>query len=372
MNRKDTNGIRKCYICGRTNHTARDCRSPKTESSGSWDRPKKPSNAKVVQSGDSQNGSQLPLQVLYSDSDEGEDGDVRMVHIRDARVEIQGVPAYGFVDIGADMSIIGGNLFKKVATVACLTKRDFKPTDKTPRNNDGGTFSLDGRMDLEVTFNGKSIITTVYIRIDAEDQLLLSEGVCRQLGIVNYDPLVEVWRGGRQTRAKNQERQSTKVPTVRVRLLQTTHLLPQQSVLTREEVIGSALPDDDATLLVEPSKQVTEKPGVVLEPTITRMSKDNTVPLVVTNILGFTHKLDKGMTVGDVSFISEVIEEDSIADSHTIVNQIDSAEGEKPPQKEALLKIMENETKNLPTGVTERFTSFLADNNEAFALSDSV
>ena len=34
---------------------------------------------------------------------------------------------------------------------------------------------------------------------------------------------------------------------------------------------------------------------------------------------------------------------------------------------------MENETKNLPTGVrlTERFTSFLADNHEAFALSDS-
>ena len=74
MNRKDTNGIRKCYICGRKNHIAHDCRSPKTESSGSWDRPKKPSNAKVVQSGDSQDGSQLALQVLYSDSQ-----DVRMV-----------------------------------------------------------------------------------------------------------------------------------------------------------------------------------------------------------------------------------------------------------------------------------------------------
>ena len=60
-----------------------------------------------------------------------------------------------------------------------------------------------------------------------------------------------------------------KCPLFRVRLLQTTRLLPQQSVLTRGEVIGSALPDDDATLLVEPSEQVDEKPGVVLEPTIT-------------------------------------------------------------------------------------------------------
>ena len=89
-----------------------------------------------------------------------------MVLIRDggshpmcAPVEIQGVPAYGIVDTGADISIIGGNLFKKVASVARLRKRDFKPADKTPRNYDGCTFSLDGRMDLEVTFNGKSMIT---------------------------------------------------------------------------------------------------------------------------------------------------------------------------------------------------------------------
>ena len=66
-----------------------------------------------------------------------------MVHMRDggshpmcARVEIQGVPAYGIGDTGADISIIGGNLFKNVATVARLRK-DFKPTDKAPRNYDG-------------------------------------------------------------------------------------------------------------------------------------------------------------------------------------------------------------------------------------------
>ena len=82
------------------------------------------------------------------------------------------------------------------------------------------------------------------------------------------------------------------------------------------------------------------------------MSKDNTVPLVVTNTLVFTHKLDKGMTVGDISFISEVIEEDLITYSHTTVNQIDTAEREKAPRKKALLKIIKNGTKNLPTGVT--------------------
>ena len=44
-------------------------------------------------------------------------------------------------------------VFKKVATVAKLRKREFKPADKTPRNYDGHLFTLDGRMDLELTFN---------------------------------------------------------------------------------------------------------------------------------------------------------------------------------------------------------------------------
>ena len=53
-------------------------------------------------------------------------------------------------------------------------------------------------MDLEITFNDKSIITQVYLKMDAPEQLLLSEGVCRQLGMLSYYPSVQVWRGGRK------------------------------------------------------------------------------------------------------------------------------------------------------------------------------
>lgn len=49
---------------------------------------------------------------------------------------IQGVLAYGIVDSGADITIIGGELFKKVAAVARLKKRDFKVANKTLRNYD--------------------------------------------------------------------------------------------------------------------------------------------------------------------------------------------------------------------------------------------
>ncbi len=52
-----------------------------------------------------------------------------------------------------------GDLFHKVATVAKLKKRDFQKPDKTPRTYDQKPFSLHGRMDLEIAFDGK-IMTT--------------------------------------------------------------------------------------------------------------------------------------------------------------------------------------------------------------------
>ena len=46
------------------------------------------------------------------------------------------------VDSGADITIMGGEMFKWVAVVAKLKKKDFKPPDKTPRNYDQQPFHL--------------------------------------------------------------------------------------------------------------------------------------------------------------------------------------------------------------------------------------
>ena len=46
-------------------------------------------------------------------------------------------------------------------------------------------------MDLTID---KVLTTLVYVQMDAFDQLLLSEGVCSQLGMVTYHLQVEVWR----------------------------------------------------------------------------------------------------------------------------------------------------------------------------------
>ena len=55
---------------------------------------------------------------------------------------------------------------------------------------DNKPFKLQGAIDMVICFGGKELTTPVYIKMDAEDQLLLSERLCRQLGIITYHPNV--------------------------------------------------------------------------------------------------------------------------------------------------------------------------------------
>ena len=235
---------RKCYQCGRNGRLAKDCKTRKSESNGRST--PHPSQAKQVQSHgptSSTNPTQETVDFLFSSSDD--EADVRAIRVSDkgsisqcVKVQLQGVPVYGLIDSGADISIIGGTLFRKIATAARLKKNNFHKPDKVPRTYDRKPFHLDGRMELDTEFDGKELRTSIYVKMDAHDQLLLSEGVCRQLGIINYHDKVERWRGGRKSQAPSVpvERKEAKVPAVRVNLVQSVHLLPHQSVMVAVQV----------------------------------------------------------------------------------------------------------------------------------------
>ena len=45
-------------------------------------------------------------------------------------------------------------------------------------------------IEVDIEFQGKTMKTRVYVKMDAPEELLLSEGVCRQLSIVSYHPEV--------------------------------------------------------------------------------------------------------------------------------------------------------------------------------------
>ena len=96
--------------------------------------------------------------------------------------------------------------------------------------------------------------TLVYVKMDAPEPLLLSEGVCRQLGIVTYHPDI-------QTNQSSGGETSGRVPTVRVQLVQGVKLPPNpdQNVVA-EACLGSEL--SGSSLLLESSPKLFEDVGV--------------------------------------------------------------------------------------------------------------
>ena len=87
--------------------------------------------------------------------------------------------------------------------------------------------------------------------MDAVDQLLLAEGVCRQLGIVSYHADVQNWEG-RSKQGENHLDHHGAIPLVLVNMLKSVCVLPHQSVL------GTIKLDSEfkasAPLLLEPKQ----------------------------------------------------------------------------------------------------------------------
>ena len=156
-----------------------------------------------------------PKDLIHSDLDTDEHSDdhsARLISVQDrgsrpkyARVAIQDAPCLGIIDTGSDITIIGGYLFKKL--VSRMQKKDLKQPDKTPLAYNQQPFKLHGQMDLRITFWEKTMVTPVYIKMDAHDQLLLSEGVCRQLDIVRYHPDVDKLNGEKKRKTKGESLQ---------------------------------------------------------------------------------------------------------------------------------------------------------------------
>ena len=180
---------------------------------------------------------------------------MKLIHVRDrgsrprrAQVQIGGVLAWGIVDSGADITIIGKDLLQTIAAVSKLRKRDCKNPDKVPRTYDRKPFTLHGMLELEISFAEKKMRTKVYIKMDTSDQLLLSEGVCRQLGIIRYHPSVrpsseEQQEGeeARESMGRESPEDTAVVPTVRVQLLQSVTVPPLQRLAVEVKVDSDAV-----------------------------------------------------------------------------------------------------------------------------------
>ena len=125
-----------------------------------------------------------PFRYLLSDSEE-EDSTVGVIRVIDegskcqcVKVVVGGAPLLGIVDSGADITIMGSNAFKQVASVAGLKKRDFKKPDKVPRNYDQQPFHVDGKIVIDIEFQERTMTTPVYVKMDAPEELCSCQKVC--------------------------------------------------------------------------------------------------------------------------------------------------------------------------------------------------
>ena len=317
------------------------------------------------------------------------DGDVCVVRVHDkgsrqrcAHVEVQGVEAWGVVDTGADITIMGGELFMKIAAVARLKKKDFKPADKKPYTYGDQPFKLDGQMELDVSFDRKTMCTPVYIKMDSQEALLLSEGVCRQLGMVTFHSHV-VGRGEQDHTCHAGQKE---VPLVRVRLADSVCLLPLQSMMTTVE-LEKGQEELSGPLLLKPTHCFSEAEELQFGSSLVYSTENRCAAVMITNPTGFTQKLKQGMWVGRASE-SEIISEDS-EDSEEILSEgegegassdqhvhdqtqvcVVTAKESAEQRKRKLAGIICGEGANLPWQERSWLHSFLLEHHQAFSLED--
>ena len=394
----------KCFYCGKQGHKREDCRRRKrdlgylAESRG----PSRPATTKQIRSGSRGRGpssqcgppatsrnSQVteptaslvkdvmgpkdddpnesvpsPLELLFSDSEE--EG-VRQIRVTDggshpwlARVDIHGVPADGVIDTAADITIMGGKLFALVAATAKLRKQNFKKPDKTPRNYDGRELRLDGSMEMDITFQGKTIKTNIYIKMDAIDQLLLSEGVCRQLTIVTYHDSVVP----RKTSKRGESMTAAAVPSIRVSLIQSCKLAPSQSALVPVKLDPCVI--GDHALLVE-GEHLLKESGLVLEDAVIDTPGDGTACVVITNMTGLTQRVSEGTTLGEAQAAEVVTADPQPTDSsQSRIQRLSSTQIKERRAK--LLEALQLKGAHVPHSDAERLCTFLGDNHDIFSL----
>ena len=252
---------RLCYVCRSPNHLEKSCPEKRGSRESTWVEPRyrTVSSTRNIQgsaaaSADFPKQLDSPFDFLYSDSDDSEG--VRLVCVDDAgsksqyvKTVVAGVPTPGLIDTGSDITIMAGELFKKVAAVARLRKRDFKVADRSPRGYDGMPFRLDGRIDLDITIGDHSMRTPVYIKMDAKEPLLLSEGVCRQLQAVEYHPSVTSAPHGKRPSANT----TPPIPAT-VKLVRSVRVPPRSSVVASVQVDGVK-----GDVLLEPVEEWSER-----------------------------------------------------------------------------------------------------------------
>ena len=141
-------------------------------------------------------------------------------------------------------------------------------------------------MDLDISFLDKMMTTPVYVKMDAHEPLLLSEGVCRHMGIKSYHPEVKPRKASsfEPVLTPDSDEQSTtfRVPTVRVQLIQSVKLPPNQALMAEVRLSDDAV--GNGPMLLEPNLSLCHDRSVQIAESIIIPSADGVAKVMLTII----------------------------------------------------------------------------------------
>ena len=138
---------------------------------------------------------------------------------------------------------------------------------------------MDGQVDINISFEDKQFYTTIYVKMEAPNPLLLSDAVCRQLGIIQHHPNVKPLNVEESETAKQTQKN-------KVRLIQTIQLPAQHTVVMLVEVDGN-----ESTLLLEPNPKLVDL--LCIEDSELEVNQEGTTMVVVSNSSKIRHVLKR-------------------------------------------------------------------------------
>ena len=143
-------------------------------------------------------------------------------------------------------------------------------------------------------------MTPIYVKMDAKEQLLISEGVCQQMTIMKYNE--EVVPG-------DEKKQDASVPVVRVQLVRTTRIRLMESLVAEVRLVqtydqnGVKMEHNEelATtqpMLLESGWHESEMSGVQISGVLVQPSVDGVARALITNCNTLTQQIVEGTDIG--------------------------------------------------------------------------
>jgi len=202
--------------------------------------------------------------------------------------------------------------------------------------------------------------TPVYIKMNAHEQLLQSEGVCRQLNIVVYHDHVQGQKYSKQGRSTS----TNDVSVVHVKLVNAACLLPHQSIMVQAKVMSSSPILDP--LLVESVDQGLDI-GFQVEDAFVQPGDAGLINVVISNLSGCSTQLQEDTVIGKANTASLV---ESVSEASPISTPVSVLNIQSVEQRQAILEELIPKSPLLTQQQSQSLWELLKHHHTAFCLDD--